>query len=352
MKRQLVLLLVALAIAVAWAAPPQNPPPPPLQRPSQPAQPARDRARASAGTATIRGRVFAADTDTPLRRARITWSLEGATTSRAGSQGPLGVMTDNNGRYEIPDLPAGRYHVLARRSGFLQMDFASRRGVGATGRVVADAERGITIDLADGQAFAAADFHLSRAGVIAGHIVDEYGDPVVSAFVGAGRMASAGGRRRLIGYATDTTDDQGEYRLFGLPPGSYYVVSSAPSYLRQTAEGSSYADVLYPGVTRRDQARLVAVRIGEEVPEINFALAPVRLARIEGTILTSRGTVPSGGSFSLSRRSDAGIRSVLEAGRSVHAVLGGAGRVRPRRDSHGRWGHDRSRRAAPDGRER
>jgi hypothetical protein len=315
MKRELVLLLVALAIAAVWAAP-QNPPTPPPQRPAQPAQPARDRARSSAGTAAIRGRVFAADTDTPLRRARITWSLEGATTSGAGSQGPAGVMTDNNGRFEIQDLAPGRYHVFARRSGFLQMAFASRRGIGEIGRAVADADRGITIDLADGQAFEAANFHLAREGVIAGHIVDEYGDPVVSAFVGAGRMGSAGGRRRLIGYATDTTDDQGEYRLFGLPPGSYYVVASAPAYLRQTTEGSSYADVLYPGVTRRDQARPVAVRLGEEVAEINFALAPVRLARIEGTILTSRGTVPRGGSFALTRRSDAGIEQTTTYGAS------------------------------------
>jgi len=255
----------------------------------------------------IRGRVFAADTDTPLRRARITWSSDSSTTSGAGPQGPPGVMTDNNGRYEIPNLPAGRYHVLARRSGYLQMDFAARRAIGATGMAVADAERGVTIDLAGGQTFDAADFHLARAGVIAGRIVDEYGDPVMSAFVGASRTGSAGGRRRQIPYATDTTDDQGEYRLFGLPPGSYYVVASAPAYLRQSSEGSSYADVLYPGVTRRDQAQLVAVRIGQEVAEINFALAPVRLARIAGTVVTSRGTVPRSASFALSRRSDAGI---------------------------------------------
>jgi hypothetical protein len=255
----------------------------------------------------IRGRVFAADTDTPLRRARITWSSDSSTTSGAGPQGPPGVMTDNNGRYEIPNLPAGRYHVLARRSGYLQMDFAARRAIGATGMAVADAERGITIDLAGGQTFDAADFHLARAGVIAGRIVDEYGDPVMSAFVGASRTGSAGGRRRQIPYATDTTDDQGEYRLFGLPPGSYYVVASAPAYLRQSSEGSSYADVLYPGVTRRDQAQLVAVRIGQEVAEINFALAPVRLARIAGTIRTSRGTVPLGGTFELERTTDASI---------------------------------------------
>jgi len=293
----------------------QNPPPPPTpQRPAQAAQPARDRVRPTTGTAVIRGRVFASDSGAPLRRARVTWSSDVPATGGVSSQGPPGVMTDANGRYEIRDLPAGRYRVFARRTGYVQMDFGARRP-GSYGRTLpSDSERGITIELADGQAFAGADFHLARAGVITGHILDEYGDPLISAFVGASRMDTVGGRRRSVPFAADNTDDQGEYRLSGLPPGTYYVVVSPPQQVRLSGQSSTYADVFYPGVPVRDQARPITVRAGQEVTEITFTLLPVRLARVSGSVVTSQGTVPKSASFTLARSTQIGVSQTIVYG--------------------------------------
>ena len=268
---------------------------------SRSTQATRDAPRPRAGTAVIRGRVFAADTRMPLGRARLTWISE----SRAGEAGQTrpAIVTGADGRYEIRDLRAGRYRVLVRRTGYLSMEFGARRAIGYARSAAADAERGVTIDLSDGQEFDTADFNLARAGVITGRVVDEYGDPIVSAPVVASRVATVGGRRQTIGYAADTTDDEGEYRLFGLPPASYYVMASAPPSL-QFFDTASYADTFYPGAPRLELARPVAVATGQEAANIDVVFSPVRLASITGTITTSRGTAPSAGSVQLVRHSE------------------------------------------------
>ena len=63
------------------------------------------------GTAVIRGRVLAADTGAPLRRAQIRLTAEGALGA-----GIL-VGTDDLGRYEASDLAPGRYTIIAEKSG-------------------------------------------------------------------------------------------------------------------------------------------------------------------------------------------------------------------------------------------
>src|SRR5688500_1297784 len=73
-------------------------------RPGVSQQPPRDPSSAASGTALIRGRVLAADTGEPLRRALVRASAPQLRESRA-------TRTDETGLYEFTDLPAGRYTV-------------------------------------------------------------------------------------------------------------------------------------------------------------------------------------------------------------------------------------------------
>jgi hypothetical protein len=87
-----------------------------------PSGPPRDaRPPAQTGTAAVRGRVFAADSGKPLRRARIMLQApelggENRTTS-----------TNAEGKFELKDLPAARYNVVVSRSGYLQLRYGQRR---------------------------------------------------------------------------------------------------------------------------------------------------------------------------------------------------------------------------------
>src|SRR5262245_52485214 len=81
----------------------------------------RQAAPTATGTAAIRGRVFASESGRPLRRARIQVNSpalggEGRTTS-----------TNAAGRYEIKDLPAGRFTINVTRSGYLRLSYGQRR---------------------------------------------------------------------------------------------------------------------------------------------------------------------------------------------------------------------------------
>src|SRR3982750_786296 len=100
-----------------------------LQRPLTPAAPVDQ-------PGTIRGRVTAADSGRPLRRASVTIrsAAEGATFRVTGS-------TNSLGQFEIKDVPPGPYTVSVSRSGFLSMQFGQRRAN----------ERGLTIDVGNGR---------------------------------------------------------------------------------------------------------------------------------------------------------------------------------------------------------
>jgi hypothetical protein len=83
------------------------------------------------------------------------------------------------------------------------------------------------LPIGDGEQMATADIALWPTGVIAGNVLDEMGDPLVEAVVGAVRVTSDG---RLTTGPTTRTDDRGAYRLSGLAPGRIW--STCPSCRR------------------------------------------------------------------------------------------------------------------------
>ena len=80
------------------------------------------------------------------------------------------------------------------------------------------------MDLPAGQTLEKVVIGLPRGSVIAGRIVDEFGEPLTGAQVSVQRYAYVNGMRQLRPAGQgDRTDDQGAFRVFGLPPGEYYV---------------------------------------------------------------------------------------------------------------------------------
>lgn len=234
-------------------------------------------AEAPRGTAALRGTVVAADTGAPLRKADVR--VFGST-----GQDNRQVTTDDDGRFEMRELTGGRYTLTAAKNGFISLQYGQRR----------PAERGTQIDLAAGQILDRITLALPRGGVIAGRITDEAGEPAIGAQVQVLRYAFArGGRRLMPGGRTDTTDDQGSFRVYGLNPGDYYVsatlrtgsmmmmVNGRPAQEDQ----QGYAPTYYPGTPSRSDAERITVGVGQEVGGITFALTPTRVARISGRVV-------------------------------------------------------------------
>ena len=259
---------------------PQQPQPTTTQPQRMPARPLRPGEAPPKGTAVIKGTVVAAGTGSPVRRAQVrVMSIEG----RGGGV----TSTDGEGRYEVKDLPAGRFTVTASKGSFVQASFGQRRPT----------DPGTPIDIADGQTADKVNFILSRGSVITGRIVDDGGEPISGTQVAAMRYAFQAGARRLVPAGGEgsnrTTDDQGNFRLYGLPAGEYYVSANNRSNMMMmpgmnNTEADSYAPTYYPGTTSMAEATRVTVKIGSETTA-SFAMVIARMARIRGRAMNSQG---------------------------------------------------------------
>ena len=164
------------------------------------------------------------DRHRPHPRARARERRRRADPPRAGAHLGLGVapkaaLTDAEGRFEFRDLPAGRFTLQATKSGFVSVQYGQTRPF----------ESGKPIELADKQGLDNADISMPRGSVIAGRIVDEFGDAIPDVSVTAMRQTWQNGRRRLVPSPgrVAQTNDLGQFRIYGLPPGDYYVSAHA-----------------------------------------------------------------------------------------------------------------------------
>jgi len=247
--------------------------------------------QAKTGTGRLRGRVLAADTGAIVRRAQVRVSSPDIGTKTA--------FTDAQGRYEFKDLPAGRFTLSVTKSGFVTMQYGQSRPF----------EPGRPIELADAQVMEKADVALPRGSAVSGRIVDEFGEPVSDASVTAMRLQYGSGKRRFTpsGRAS-TTNDLGQFRVFGLPPGEYYLSATVRTFdtfmmdmmagMAGGANGASntsgYAASYYPGTPNPAEAQRLSLSVGQELSNIDIQLQPVKLAKITGIASGSDGKPMSG----------------------------------------------------------
>src|SRR5205823_6695863 len=121
-----------------------------------------------------------------------------------------------------------------------------------------------------------------------------------------------------------TTDDKGQYRVWGLMPGDYYVTATARGFMPIVAsllgaagpapgfagrgggpgagrlgafvgaadqqEPVAYAPTYFPGAPSVNEATAVTLSISQEALDVSFALQLVRTARITGRASSADGT--------------------------------------------------------------
>jgi hypothetical protein len=233
------------------------------------------------------------------------------------------TVTDPSGQYEIRDLTPGQWTLKASKAGYVSQSSSQSSPF--------DQVRPIAI--ANGQRLSA-DVVLSRAAAIAGHIVDEAGDPMVGVQVMALRVRTIKGRRQLSSAGVpDLTDDTGAFRLYGLPPGSYYVgaVGSRPVLATERVGALARAPEFlmdeiafyYPGTRDIDLAQTIEVTSGVEQAGISVTSPPpVKGVTVSGMILNASGlpadrpvvhVVPRGGI--VSRSMTQGLATATASGR-------------------------------------
>jgi protocatechuate 3,4-dioxygenase beta subunit len=234
--------------------------------------PARDNPTPAKGTASIRGRVVDA-TGKPLSRVEI----------RAGGPGnqQANGLTDGGGRYDLNDLPAGAYTVGAYKPNYVRTSWGETRAEGP----------GKRITVADGQKVDNINLTLVRGGVITGKIVDEFGDPVTDVTVSAMRYQYVQGSRRLMQSRGGPTNDIGEFRVYGLSPGQYYISATLRNFSigTDTNDRTSYGATYYPGTGNVAEAQRLTIAAGQTATGINLTLLPIQTSKVSGVALDADG---------------------------------------------------------------
>src|SRR6185436_5814288 len=173
-----------------------------------------------------------------------------------------------------------------------------------------------TLTLTPGQRLENVRLTMAPGAVISGRITDN-GQPVGIADVYALKISDFNGRVSLIAGISAKTNDLGEYRMFWLPPGRYYIgviiqdqASAGALVLNTDGDNSTTVQVarqvtrfvlnraigagagederhvitFYPGTADPDRAALLELRAGAEIENINIDAPVQRVFHVRGRI--------------------------------------------------------------------
>jgi len=233
-------------------------------------------------TATVAGQVLRLDTGEPLKKAQV--SLQ----SHGGGDFSAFRLTDEQGHFAIDNVPPGPYNLQVSRNGFVDNEYGQKKP-GTSGAI---------LTLAAGQRMADLVFKMIRAASISGHVLDEDGEPIPYAEVISYRASRQSGKEERTNYQPITTNDLGEFRIFDLSPGRYYVavdyrlktdVAFRVPNAQKEAE-SGYPAMYYPNTTDPAKAVAISVSAGDEIRSIDFLLRPAHFVTVSGRVIN---TIPA-----------------------------------------------------------
>lgn len=247
--------------------------------------------------ASVQGVVVKAGTNEPILKTTVELRRTDGGDSRTYTAG-----TQKDGRFEFRNVPAGQYELSVSRPGYVKVTYGERRPEGPGVPIMVPDEVPPDLRLV-----------MTPAGVISGRVLDAAGQPLVNATVSAMKVSYAQGANRPSGAQTTVTNDVGEYRLFWLTPGRYYVAATPTvGPRRAVAAGPADTDrllefriqpetttvqprvtdevgtsVYFPGTFDRQAATPIDVMPGAEVRRIDFIATPVRTRHIRGVVVSA-----------------------------------------------------------------
>jgi 5-hydroxyisourate hydrolase-like protein (transthyretin family) len=269
---------------------------------------------------SIEGIVLRADSADPIAKAQVLLTRvmppppPGANPATPVTPPPAipPVITDASGKFSFKELEPGTYRLAAIKNGFVRHEYGARTAGGA----------GAPISLPAGQSMKDISFRMTATAAISGRVRTSSGEPGAALNVQLMKTAyNVQGQRTFQTVNSGRTDDRGEYRLFWLTPGRYFVAVGGNSSTLISADGASIlflssglvdgsstnaAAVYYPGTTDPLRATTVDVGSGGELPGIDIVLPEQQVYRVRGKVVdTSTGLPPRTVSISLIPRDPA-----------------------------------------------
>jgi hypothetical protein len=211
---------------------------------------------------TVSGIVTNTVTGAPVRKAHVTLQAGNATYA---------ATTDASGKFVIADVNPGAYLASTNCSGFEALRTRD------------------PIRVAEDQRVENVAIGLTPVSVISGRVLDENGDPMAQMSVQALSEIFDRTGRKLAPVGVAMSDDRGEYRVFDLPAGRYYVMVSNPSLasgpngrLHTDPVETAYVATWFPGVADSTQAAPNELAAGSELGGIDIRMRKVSVYHIRG----------------------------------------------------------------------
>jgi hypothetical protein len=239
------------------------------------------------------------------------------------------VFTDDQGRFQITDLEPGAYRLYAARNGYTRMEYGQKLMN----------RPGTILNITAGQIMKDVTFKLTPAGTITGRIVDELGEPLPGLTVQILRSTyDQNGKRTLQPVSNAKSNDLGEYRVYFVPPGRYFVsaLAAAPSFDALLAAAANpgggantnevvapgYVQTYFPNTTDYTRAAAIEIQPGGEISGMNFTMIRQQRFHIKGHVVDiTTGKPPQIAQLSLSARNSAVAQNPLDS--ILGAAVGG-----------------------------
>jgi hypothetical protein len=193
------------------------------------------------------------------------------------------MLTDREGRFTFEGLPPMKITFLVRKPGFFNPEELNSSTGWIANRVQVGADVPPVV------------LKLVPEAVITGRVTDAGGEPLEGVTVRVSGVQHTSGRRQLQPLLQDqeeaqtwTTNEDGEYRVAGLMPGSYYISVVPYSSDRDQAQSMGIPKVAfpvtyYPGVAELNDATSLQLSAGQRA-EIDFTIRPAPVIVVAGSL--------------------------------------------------------------------
>lgn len=216
----------------------------------------------NSNTYTLNGTVVNSVTGEPIRRALVRLQINGEHLA----------FSDSSGRFELDDLPAGQAMAFAQKPGYFAEQELERHPATPMSVVIGPDSPALTLKLLP-------------QSVISGHIKTAKADPIEGAQVKVIAARIVEGRKRWQIVQNIATNEDGEFRIAHLQPGSYYLEAEPGNYRQQRrTHKEGYAPAFYPSAPDITSATPLELSAGQQA-EIDLSLQPVVDYKVSGALV-------------------------------------------------------------------
>jgi len=214
--------------------------------------------------------------------------VELLSTGTNGPRRPIAkATTSKTGKYVLTGIESGTYDVSPSTPTLVVPN------QGQSG------QSGKSVTIEEGESVEGIDFDLVSKGSISGQVRDVRGEPVKGQEV---ELILRGEDNYLRPFSSSVsgdhiTNDEGVYRISGVPPGRYFVKVGTAYGL--TAYGASdksrvyYPETFHPSADEASKATMVEVATGRETTDVDITVGrPLKLYEIAGQLVAVQTGAP------------------------------------------------------------